>query len=137
MANESLAVKISSQSTVHLLPCSIEYDGTAPVKSFFHVTHEVDQTMRSHLRGRELKGRTIELDAPLPQNSEVGLAAVKILQHDKANIIGLCVGDSGNKNWVVEGQFTTLNVWEHDTLPDISLVDDRLSWFSIADSVSE
>ena len=123
-----------SLSTVDLLPCSIEFDGTAPVNSFFHISHEVDKTLRSHLRGRELKGRQLKL-CPLTTQDN-GLAAPDIAVNDEADIVGLCVGDNGNKNWVVEGHFSTMNVWEHDTLPDMSLVDDCLSWFSIAHSVS-
>ena len=34
--NEPL--KNKSDSVVHMLPCKIEYDGPAPVNSYFHVT---------------------------------------------------------------------------------------------------
>ena len=124
-----------SLSVVDLLPCSIEFDGTAPVNSYFHISHEVDKTLRSHLRGRELKGRQVKLGSSISKDN--GLAAADIVINDGTDIVGLCVGDNGDKKWVVEGHFTTMNVWEHDTLPDLSIVDDCLSWFSIAHSVSE
>ena len=135
----------SSLSTVHLLPCSIEYNGTAPVKSFFHISRAGDNTLRSHLRGRELKGRELEINssysrdiAEKSKNDGAAAATITATTATAAGtggLVGLCIGDKGNKSWVVEGHFSTINVWEHDSLPDLSHIDDCLSWFSIADSV--
>ena len=112
--SKELTPPLSSDSTVHLLPCAIEYDGTAPVKSFFRVSTEADGTHRSHFRGRELRGKLVDL----PDTVE-----------------GLCVGDSGGMRWRVEGHFSAMHVWEHDTLPDLAPVKDCLAWFDLADAV--
>ena len=49
-------------SVMHLLPCDIDYNGTAPVNSFFQVKREEvrgQKIMKSHFRGRELIGEWI------------------------------------------------------------------------------
>jgi hypothetical protein len=121
-------------STLHLLPCSIEYDGTAPIDSFFKITEDKKGNLKSHFRGRELKGKNLLID---PSSSVLpdADAANPPLKKSKP-VIGLCVGDKGNKNWIVEGSFTSINVWEHDTSPDLSQMEECLGWFSTADCVS-
>ena len=63
MQTASYTVKGGEQcSTVHLLPCSIAYDGNAPVKDFFKVKKAGDKgntkhtTDRAAFRGRALQG---------------------------------------------------------------------------------
>ena len=107
--------KQQTVSTVHLMPCTIEYDGNAPIKSFFHVNKVADGTLRSHFRGRELRG--------------------KILSLPSASVEGLCIGDTGNQQWKVEGEFSSIHVWEHDTLPDMAPLNDCVGWFALADAV--
>lgn len=102
-------------STIHLMPCTIEYDGNAQVKSFFHVQQETDGTLRSHFRGRELRGSILDLPSTA--------------------VDGLCIGDCGNRQWRVEGTFSQMSVWEHDTMPDMSPLQESLAWFALADAV--
>ena len=113
--NSDTIGKQQPESTVHLLPCTIEYDGNAPIKSFFHVNKDPDGTLRSHFRGRELRGKIL----PLPP----------------ASVEGLCIGDAGNQQWKVEGEFSSIHVWEHDSLPDMAPLNDCLAWFALADAV--
>lgn len=106
----------NNQSTVHLLPCSIDYDGAAPIKSFFLIDKKGDSgTVMSHFRGRGLQGKSLNLGE---------------------EVQGVCVCDKGNKNMIVEGTFDSLTIWEHDSAPDMAPMEDILSWFSIASSVS-
>jgi hypothetical protein len=119
-------------STLHLLPCSIEYNGTAPIDSFFKITENKKGDLISHFRGRELKGKNLLID---PSSSLVPDALNPPLNKSKP-VIGLCIGDKGNKNWIVEGSFSSINVWEHDTPPDLSQMEECLTWFSTADCVS-
>ena len=107
--------KQQTVSTVHLMPCTIEYDGNAPIKSFFHVNKDADGTLRSHFRGRELRGKMLSLPS--------------------GSVEGLCIGDAGNQQWKVEGEFSSIHVWEHDTLPDMAPLNDCVGWFALADAV--
>lgn len=52
----------SLSSVVHLLPFSIEYDGNAPIKSFFQIKEDKNHILYSHFRGRELKGKNVQLN---------------------------------------------------------------------------
>ena len=106
---------VASSSRIHMLPCSIEYDGIAPVSSFFHVSKKKDNSLVSHFRGRELRGVAYELPD---------------------NVQGICVGDHGNKKWIAEGTFSEINVWNHDTLPDLTNFEQCISWFKLANTVS-
>lgn len=122
----------STSSTIHFLPCSIDYDGTAPIKSFFQTSNDSDGTLVSHFRGRKLKGKLVELNVTQEKDCKnlSNLPAESV-----STVTGLCVGDNGNRNWIVEGHFTSMNIWEHDTSPDLSVIDESLSWFKIAHQV--
>ena len=121
-----------TSSTIHFLPCSIDYDGTAPIKSFFQTASDAEGNLTSHLRGRKLKGRLVELNISQEKDC-INLSNSPTA--DVSSITGVCVGDNGNKNWIVEGHFSSMNIWEHDTNPDLSVIDECLSWFMIADQV--
>ena len=66
MASESsLVVDLSLEgvpdpSTIHQLPCSIDYDGPAAVSTYFRVE---DKPLRAHFRGRQLDGQRVALPA--------------------------------------------------------------------------
>lgn len=122
----------STSSTIHFLPCSIDYDGTAPIKSFFQTSDDLDGTFISHLRGRKLKGKLVELNVSQEKDSK---NLSNLPAENVSTVTGLCVGDNGNRNWIVEGHFTSMSIWEHDTNPDLSAIDECLSWFKIADQV--
>jgi Ribonuclease H2 non-catalytic subunit (Ylr154p-like) len=121
-------------STVHFLPCSIDYNGSAPVKSFFQIQPECDGSLTSHLRGRKLKGVISQLET-----SDSKTAATSETSNEsrcEETLIGLHLTDNGDRKWVVDGHFSTISVWEHDNLSDTSRLDDCLSWITIANHVS-
>jgi hypothetical protein len=113
MESESNALQCH-QSSLHLLPCSIEHDGPTQVTSFFQVV-EGEKENVAYFRGRELKG--IKIAVPV-------------------GVQGLCVGDCGEGKWLVEGSFSETNFWEHDSRPDKSQIDEVNCWFDVAKSVS-
>ena len=49
-ANEEVDSTLSS--SIHLLPCNIEYDGPAPIKTFFKINKKDSNTYEAQLRGR-------------------------------------------------------------------------------------
>ena len=133
-----LGVKDSpSLSVIHLLPCSIDYDGSAPVNSFFHVAQEADGTLTSHLRGRELKGKVYTLEKSTATDPLTAKNGTEVDVPHRESVVGLCIGQSADSKWTVEGHFAAIRVWEHDTLPDLSLIDNCVSWFATADCVSK
>lgn len=123
----------SASSTIHFLPCSIDYDGTAPINSFFQTRSDADGNLTSHLRGRKLRGKLVKLNTSLLKDCPD--VPNSLPTADDSTVTGLCVGDSGNQNWIVEGHFTSINIWEHDSSPDPSSINEYLSWFMIADQV--
>lgn len=121
-------------STVHFLPCSIDYNGSAPVKSFFQIQPEDDGSLTSHLRGRKLKGIISQLETSASKTAATSETSNE--SRCEETFIGLHLTDNGDRKWVVDGHFSTINVWEHDNLSDTSRLDDCLSWITIANHVN-
>lgn len=119
---DDININISNSSNkieIHYLPCSIDYNGSAPICSYFHQTEATDKSHKlSQFRGRELKGIDINLNS--------------------YNIKGLCVSkDSSNPNNIhVIDKFDQMTVWQHDTLPSDHQFLDSMKWFDIAKAVS-
>ena len=109
---------LGEESSVHLLPCSIAYDGNAPVSDFFRVKKSDDAKAadRAAFRGRALQGREVVLP---PQ------------------VQGLVLGkmEGGGGHVGVDGAFSKLTMWEHDVQPDTGVLQDCLHWFEVADAV--
>lgn len=126
---------LNPTSTVHFLPCSIDYDGTAPVRSFFHVKSEDDGHLTSHLRGRKLKGTISQLETSTSKTAGSSETSNEIRLD--GSLIGFHLTDNGDHKWVIDGHFSEINVWEHDNLSDTSRLDDCLSWITIANCVSQ
>lgn len=105
------------EAQVHYLPCSIRYDGPAPIQSFMHIeqstTHPNELT--TTFRGRELHGR-------------------KVIVPDGVSAVWVRPG-RGSKLDIVDA-VTTIHVWEHGVAPDVSCVTDYLQWLDIAKAVS-
>ena len=123
-------------SKLHYLPCSIDYDGTAAVKSFFHVEHTKrggDLCLKTHLRGHKLSGREIQIS---PSTTEKGSSDKIGDSQNCPSVVGLCVRDGGNMDWVVEGKFDSISEWVHGETFDSSQIEHHLSWFLTADQVS-
>jgi hypothetical protein len=112
---------LRKESTViHLLPCNIEFDGTAPVNSYFQISEGKRDQMLAHFRGRELVGRKLKLP-----DGVIGLNAVQDTRKQSDNI-----------NWEITGNFDEINVWQHDVAMDLTQINESLEWFELADSVS-
>ena len=124
----------STESTVHFLPCSIDYDGTAPVRSFFNIIQEDGEHLTSHLRGRKLKGVVSQLETSASKTAASSETSNE--SRSEESLIGLHLTDNGDRKWVVDGHFSKINVWEHDNLSDTSRLDDCLSWITIANHAS-
>lgn len=107
-----------SMSTVHFLPCSIEFDGPVAVNSFFQIKKSKNE-MRSAFRGRELVGKELKLPANI-----LGINAVQNRQTE-----------STESSWDCVGQFDKINVWQHDIAPDLGQLQDCIDWFEIAEQV--
>jgi hypothetical protein len=107
-----------NKSTMHFLPCTIDYNGPAPVNSFFHVS-KVKINFKSALRGRELIGTELQLT-----DGVVGINAVQSKPIDNTETV-----------WNTTGEFDKIMIWQHDLAPDLVPMQDLLDWFAIADKV--
>ena len=110
------AAQQKQASTVHYLPCGIKYDGPTEVNSYFLIKKEKNGELVSHLRGRELKGKTV----PLPKDVQ-----------------GLCItpGDDNPLRWEVTGEFDAMTLWQHDLPPDVAQMDEYLNLFEVLSSI--
>jgi hypothetical protein len=121
-AEQTCAAAASSEenlSTVHLLPCTIDFDGPVPVNSFFQIKKSKND-LRSAFRGRELVGNILAL----PHGVQ-GVNAVQMKPSEKTET-----------SWDCVGRFKEITVWQHDVAPDVGQLQDCLDWFEIADEVS-
>ena len=107
-------------STVHYLPCTIDYNGPVPVNSFLQIKKLKNNELKSAFRGRELVGKEIEL-----HKGVIGVNAVQNSHIDKTE-----------SSWECVGQFEKIIVWQHDIAPDLSVIQDCVDWFDIANNVS-
>mmetsp|Transcript_12603 Transcript_12603/g.17308 ORF Transcript_12603/g.17308 Transcript_12603/m.17308 type:complete len:127 (+) Transcript_12603:92-472(+) len=121
--------EIETKSLLNLLPCSIEYNGPAPIKSYFQIVEsnaqgDESKTLTAHFRGRALRGSQVKL----PQ-SIIGITAVD--KHPER------VADDGIIKWETLGTFDSINIWEHDVLPNLDQFQECLDWFEISRNVHE
>ncbi len=105
-------------STVHFLPCTIDFDGPLAVNSFFQI-QQTKTGLRSSLRGRELIGKELALPAGV-----VGINAIQDSLKSKTET-----------TWDCTGQFSEITVWQHDIAPDMGQMQDCFQWFDIAQKV--
>jgi hypothetical protein len=113
-----------TSSHINLLPFQLQYDGPAPVKSYFLVDEknksEKEKEYTAHFRGRRLVGK----DVLLPNNL-VALHAV----------VGPKSSNSEGKLEIVNHQ-TNIRLWNHDFIPETHNMDECLDWMEIANVVS-
>ena len=137
MSNETVdSTERVPSSKLHYLPCSIDYDGTAAIKSFFHLENAKrggDLCLKSHLRGHKLSGREIQLSSSVTEKSSSDKNSDS---QNCPSVFGFCVRDGGNMDWVVEGKFNSISEWTHGEIFESSQIEHHLSWFLIADQVS-
>jgi hypothetical protein len=124
--SESSAAPTSSAgvslSTVHHLPCSIDYVGPAPVQNYFLVSKMLemldDGKYVSHFRGRKLFGEKKMVPA---------------------NLQGMHVQETHSSGaipkWEVRGEFKEIIFWEHDRLPDASSFRSMVEWNELSSAV--
>ncbi|PON74451.1 Ribonuclease H2, subunit C [Trema orientale] len=99
---------------VHLLPCSIKFDGPSSVSDYFKPKStgmEVEglRLEEAHFRGRKLQGTTLSL----PEGYSGFVLGKKGLGKRKAPSIS-----EGNSNcWEMNAKFKNITYWKHDSLP--------------------
>ena len=105
-------------SVVHLLPCDIEFNGSAPVNSYFQ-TNSKDGEAVAHFRGRLL----VEKRIALPE----GVTGVHCVQDTRKSV--------NEVNWEVAGTFKEFHLWQHDVVPDLNQMNEIIDWFQCANEV--
>ncbi len=121
-ASSETETQNDQSSSIHLLPCSIDFDGTTAVSSYFRITKDtLNDELRSHFRGRALRG----LKVKLPGGTQ-GLCVAKALN-----------GETKKVEWEIIDKFECIHDWQHDNAPDSKHLTDYFDWFEIAKSVSE
>eukprot|EP00388_Colpodella_angusta_P035657 GDKK01036678.1.p1 GENE.GDKK01036678.1~~GDKK01036678.1.p1 ORF type:complete len:131 (-),score=10.83 GDKK01036678.1:149-541(-) len=105
-------------STVHFLPCTIDFDGPVPVNSFFQVQRAKTE-LKASFRGRELIGKEMKL----PTN----VLGVNAIQNRPK--------EASETSWDCVGQFDKITVWQHDVAPDLGQLQECIDWFEIAEQV--
>jgi len=119
----------NSASSLNLLPCSIEYNGPAPIESHFQIAEsqtlkDENKTFTAHFRGRALKGCQVKLP-----DSVIGITAID--KHPNRLVLNDTI------QWEAIGTFDSIKIWEHDVLPNLDQFQECMDWFQIAQSVRE
>lgn len=109
-----------SNSCLHLLPCSIDYAGPAPVKKYFMPIDNKGE-LSAHFRGRKLIGAKRQLDA------ESNYTFVHALIHDKSS--------TKRRKVEVQSVYKDITVWNHHSQPNLQFMDDITDWLEIASAV--
>ncbi|KAI3420480.1 uncharacterized protein J3R85_012787 [Psidium guajava] len=118
---------------VHLLPCTIEYDGPCAVSQYFKPRPtgvEVDglAVQEAYFRGRKLQGAAV----PLPPGYSGFVLGKKTFGETSGSEIS-----EGNLNfWETKAKFGSVAYWNHDCLPS---QDDAFlrsfHWISVAEAL--
>lgn len=126
MMEQSVSGK--KDSTVHYLPCKIDYNGSTEISSYFMVNEEADGSLSAQFRGRGLQGEVLEL-SKIKGDTE----------GTKMNVRGLIVAHSSDNPQLmeIEGQFDKMHVWQHDRKPELQEVSMYLDHMDIAKSIHE
>eukprot|EP01031_Cornospumella_fuschlensis_P019397 gene19397-23773_t len=100
-----------AQANVNVLPFSIDYDGPAPVSTYF-ITSEEDGRMVAHFRGRRLVKKVIQLPEAF-----MGLYLVA-----PAN------STANEGKLEINSPFKELGLWGHHSVPNTQDIDQCLDW---------
>lgn len=103
-------------SSVDFLPCSITFDGPAPVSYYFQRKISSDGKAAGNFRGRELICSKISLPTTV-----------------SGCIVTKCKDD--NRKIDILGKFTEINLWEHDETPNSQSIRDYFDWMELSMSV--
>lgn len=123
----------SSMSTIHYLPCKINYNGPTDVNNYFQIIKTNDKQiqqqhgshnhqnneLKSAFRGRELIGKEVILPANI-----IGIHAIQHPPLEKYEM-----------TWEVVGSYDKITIWQHDIAPDLSTLNHAIEWFDIANEV--
>lgn len=142
-------IEHSAESTIHYLPCSIDFDGSSEISSYFMVSENANRPgyLQSHFRGRELHGIKYdlsELNGKAAEN-EKGIMAIEGTENEEnvdkevMNVKGLCVSKaaSGQKELEVIGHFNSIHLWQHDIQPDVNEFKKHHEWLEIANTLHQ
>ncbi|KAJ2807331.1 hypothetical protein H4R20_001324 [Coemansia guatemalensis] len=124
--------------SLHLLPCSVDYDGSAKTNSYFVPVRKADDTYEANFRGRRLCGRRVVLPETFSGHVLGSVAASQSVERNNAfeeQFSELqCAEDL--ELHTIEG-FGEIVVWDHDRVPLAS--DDEfigsLAWLDVATSI--
>jgi len=121
---------MSESSELHLLPCNIQYDGPAPVKSFFIQKSGKNNDKIAYLRGHELVGEVVDI-------SKDWLGVVVVKASNKSNLDSEQDPSKGRNevNMLAEGNFDSFTLWQHDVAPNMAQVEELLEWREVANSL--
>lgn len=100
---EVLAPHELAQAEVHMLPCEVQFTGSAPVGAYFKPKQK-GAAVEACFRGRQLRGRRVK-----PPSGFVGA----ILQDTAA---GNC-HDGEQRKWLHKSSFDDFTYWQHDDAP--------------------
>jgi ribonuclease H2 subunit C len=125
--NTDLHFKRPCDNSIHLLPCSIDHDGPAPVKDFFHPQHvegQAEPVLEATLRGRLLRGRQVELPK--------GIRGIVLQQSTPPRSREL-----EHQNYAKEkSTYSNMVYWNHDAAPtEGDYLPQALKIFDVAKSV--
>ena len=120
-SSSSSAIANNNQdSTIHLLPCTIDFNGPAPVSSYFRIKSE-QGVLTSHFRGRKLRG----IKVPLPE-ATTGVCVTKVFN-----------SETQKPEWEITEKFNAITDWQHDTTPSTNHLEEYFDWFELAESVRD
>ncbi|XP_066466346.1 ribonuclease H2 subunit C [Tiliqua scincoides] len=110
------------RARLHLLPCSVEHDGAAPVQRFFAPALRGQAEPAVSFRGRSLKGKQVLLP-----EGYVGL----VVEEDPAPFL-----ESEEQKLQVKSTFESLTVWNLERAPDSNAeVIMAFGWPKIAEGI--
>ena len=123
---------MSESSELHLLPCNIEYDGPAPVKSYFVQKSGKNGEKIAYLRGHELVGEVVDVS-----KDWVGVLAAKA--SNKSDLDSEHNQNKGNNEILLmaEGKFDSFTIWQHDAAPNKAQIEELLEWKEVANSLHD
>eukprot|EP00640_Fibrocapsa_japonica_P007878 CAMPEP_0113941388 /NCGR_PEP_ID=MMETSP1339-20121228/7311_1 /TAXON_ID=94617 /ORGANISM="Fibrocapsa japonica" /LENGTH=142 /DNA_ID=CAMNT_0000945519 /DNA_START=21 /DNA_END=449 /DNA_ORIENTATION=- /assembly_acc=CAM_ASM_000762 len=126
---------VEQKAKIHVLPCSISYDGEAKVDESFkaslppeHDDKEPKGVPQSFFRGRKLMGR----DVILPPQVRGVVFQEGINPEAKQD-----GEEDRDQYWGVQASFDEMRVWGHDQVigPEDCRVDQALEWMALAQQI--
>eukprot|EP00755_Sulcionema_specki_P014146 Sspe_Gene.55903::Locus_30750_Transcript_1_1_Confidence_1.000_Length_591::g.55903::m.55903/K10745/RNASEH2C; ribonuclease H2 subunit C len=92
-----------TDAEAHLLPCTVAFNGTSDVSSYFVVQKDGDKAKAASFRGRELRG------VPVGEISE-GLGG-HVYRYEQR--------EAGDKEWTSAGKLQSFTHWSYDADPEV------------------